>query len=1045
MAVADLVKALGYDGSPNFLQGAGLEEVPGYAYFFRRAKSTCELHGVYTLFEKVQKKDTGTLIPLVYVCKASEENPAPTIYRRVWNQNVVPFILVERGGSVYLYSGFQYVEAPQDYEPVEGTAGILRAVKEFNQVKSKLAGFRAESIDEGALWLEWEKHVNPRTRVDWLLLDKLQKLDSWLRGNHLKKAQAHALIGKYVFLRYLKDRDILSKRKFDEWGIKPETVFGRNATLASFSRLVQKLDEWLNGSVFPLVLSGNDAPDVVHLQRVAGVFNGDDPISGQLHLDFQPYDFAHIPVETLSVIYEQFLHAEGRGKDAGAYYTPVPLVDFMLQELEDRSPLGSERRVFDASCGSGAFLVQCYRRMIEARMRRNGGNRPKPSELGAILVRNVFGMDRDEDACRVAELSLILTMFDYIEPPDLSTNPDFKIPNLHNANIFHGDYFGLDCRFSPKRPQPDGASELQALDPIDGEEAERFDWVVGNPPWVKLREGRAEDKTILEWMETNRKRCPTGGNQAAEAFAWKVADNLATGGVTALLLPAMTLFKYESTKFRRKFFTRMNVWCVANFANLAEVLFAGRSRVPAAAFFYSHRAEGEVAEDVLTFAPFVVNQEANRPVTKNRRKDTWSIVVNSSEVQHIPSERAREGNQLTWKTAMWGSVRDEKLIKTIGKRFPQLIDFAHERDIHVHEGFQLRTKKTPGAEFIKELVGKNYLNMQVLRRCGRIFSFPGRALTKISEERAYVRESRGELPLLVSRPPHVIVDADRRFAMFTEEFLAVPARQIGIAGPKNESALLKALSLYLVSDFSRYFQFFASPGWGVKRERATLRALKAVPVPFQDLSKDELKSWCDLHDAFLKMQGQDNFVGGSQEGRELSDLLRELNDKTFHILRVKKPERWLVEDLVNVRLPLDEGKLGREAVDPPSVRELEDYAITLESELDSFLDDGSRHKARVVYDGHSAMVEVRLGKEPGARKKPEILKANADASKEFKRARELLRHKHSQWLYFDRDLVMFLDDLTYLFKPLQRVHWTRSQAVVDADQVISEAITAGGD
>ena len=89
---------------------------------------------------------------------------------------------------------------------------------------------------------------------------------------------------------------------------------------------------------------------------MAGVFNGDDPITNQLHLDFQPYDFSHIPVETLSVIYEQFLHAEGRGKDSGAYYTPVPLVDFMLQELEDRSSLGTDRRVFDASCGSAPSL-----------------------------------------------------------------------------------------------------------------------------------------------------------------------------------------------------------------------------------------------------------------------------------------------------------------------------------------------------------------------------------------------------------------------------------------------------------------------------------------------------------------------------------------------------------------------------------------------------------------------------------------------------------------------------------------------------------------
>jgi len=69
--------------------------------------------------------------------------------------------------------------------------------------------------------------------------------------------------------------------------------------------------------------------------------------------------------------------------------------------------------------------------MIEQHLRKNRGERPKPSVLRELLVRNVYGIDRDEDACRVAELSLILTMLDYVEPPDLSTNPDFKIPNLH--------------------------------------------------------------------------------------------------------------------------------------------------------------------------------------------------------------------------------------------------------------------------------------------------------------------------------------------------------------------------------------------------------------------------------------------------------------------------------------------------------------------------------------------------------------------------------------------------------------------------------------
>jgi hypothetical protein len=36
---------------------------------------------------------------------------------------------------------------------------------------------------------------------------------------------------------------------------------------------------------------------------------------------------------------------------------------------------------------------------------------------------------------------------------------------------------------------------------------------------------------------------PVGGNQLAEAFLWKVTRQLQPGGVAAMLVPAMTLFK----------------------------------------------------------------------------------------------------------------------------------------------------------------------------------------------------------------------------------------------------------------------------------------------------------------------------------------------------------------------------------------------------------------------------------------------------------------------------------------------------------------------
>lgn len=168
---------------------------------------------------------------------------------------------------------------------------------------------------------------------------------------------------------------------------------------------------------------------------------------GRWRLDFGLYDFSFIPIETLSVIYEQFLHSahsEGggsAGKEKGAYYTPVPLVNFMLEELDSIRPFRHGMRVLDPACGSGAFLVQCYRRIIERDVEFSRGKPMRPARLRELLQRHIFGIDRDEDACRVAELSLTLTLLDYVDPPDLRRTPQFRLPKLHGTNIHQGDFF----------------------------------------------------------------------------------------------------------------------------------------------------------------------------------------------------------------------------------------------------------------------------------------------------------------------------------------------------------------------------------------------------------------------------------------------------------------------------------------------------------------------------------------------------------------------------------------------------------------------------
>ncbi|MGO8902992.1 MAG: class I SAM-dependent DNA methyltransferase [Isosphaeraceae bacterium] len=1052
MQTDELLETLGYGGSSNFIQGGDLEDAPGYSHIFRRARGedSCRLVGVYTLRERTKSgKDEG--VPLVYVCDAESREHADLIHRRVWNQNVVPFLVVRTPQIVRLYSGFRYDQG-DGQDTASPDAGVLDALIEFNEVAAKLRAFHAESVDDGTLWREWGAKVTPGTRVDWKLLGNLEALDGSLQEDGLTRITSHALIGKYVYLRYLRDRGILSDRKFAEWGIDPESIFSRNASKDALKDLLERISGWLNGSVFPLPLEGNGAPEPYHVRRVAGNFQGDDP-SGQLHLNFESYDFSYIPIETISVIYEQFLHSTGRGREAGAYYTPIPLVNYMLEELNDRRRLQVGMKVFDPACGSGAFLVQCYRWLVECELAKAPNHHLPPVRLRSLLEEHIFGMDDDEDACRVAQLSLTLTLLDYIDPPDLQENPDFRIPKVLDSNIFKGNFFRFPSAW------------LGAMDGV------KFDWIVGNPPWKDISKDHLEEREepALQWIVEHRGACPTGGNQLAEAFAWKVAELAAERGVIGLVLPAMTLFKDESRHFRKMFLRRLDVWCVVNFANLAEVLFAGRARKPAAVFFYSPWTGGEERSpesSILTFAPLVANQEANRPVTSRAREETWSIVVNASEIREIPLSRAASGDRLPWKIAMWGSARDQRLIDYLHKEYPSLSDVANVRGLHVHPGLELRNKDSAEpVEHVAELEGKKVLVVERLRGRGRLFAFPAEAFDLIDKDQSYVRRSRAEVPLKVCRPPHIVLDAARRYAVFSDEFIAVPPRQIGIAGEKSQAPFLKALSLFLSSKLVTYHQFLHSPQWGVQGGRATLQTLKQLPIPLDGLVERELSRWLELYDALVEAWPTDRkkrfdptlslFDDGDQDlskeseigDTEADALYVRLNELVYECVGIDKNERYLIDDLVDVKMQLIDGKVSKDALRGPTKSEIEAYAAVLQGELDDFLGEvnGLRHLCTVVHDQVSGMVQIELVEATSTKLKPTVFPANALTAQEFAKAREELRREYGQWLYFDRNLRVYRGNRTFVLKPFQRLHWLCSQALIDADEIIAETIAATGD
>jgi len=1101
MTPAELLSKLGYAGSPCFLKrdDPRFETEMGYGHIFRRARERKEpkdktpprwqAEGVYGVREM---QEPYRFTPIVYVCSAKDDSAAAELHRLLWNQDVAPYIIVHTVRGIAVYSGFTFDDKAKKQE----ANGVILALTDFGNAKDIVDLFRRREIDEGRLWKHPKLRVDPSGRVYHRLLASLRELDKSLQTSRLSKDVSHALIGKYVYLRYLRDRGILSDERLAIWDMKADDVFGPKAKKGSLSSLSDHLDDWLNGEIFPLPWRGDGSPSPAQIQAVAGAFRGDEHVGGSAQTQlFDPYNFAFIPIETLSLVYEQFLHTEdlnakkgakkekNKGRQEGAYYTPLPLVNFMLAGLERQRPLQRGMKVFDPSSGSGSFLVQAYRLLIEKTFAVTK-RRPTFKQLSALLKESIFGCDVDGDACQVTQLSLLLTLLDYIEPPDLTgTMESSKLPTLcetknpekllagHTPNLIKHNFFGIEPKL--------GAAVVGKQGATADWKTQGFDWIVGNPPWKQInpRALGENDAPSWQWIQDNQKAKPIGLYQLSQAFAWEATAYLKTGGECALLIKAYTLFEEPSFEFRKAFFSAHRVHMVGNFANFARVLFDKRAEDPAAAICYRNRepdASSEPDESITVFSPFVVNQEATRPLTEGQRGKIWSLSVNASEIRVMEQREAASGSGLPWKLAMWGSPWDERLLAKLEKQWSSLRSLEDDVLI-VCQGPELRLKPLRGEEeedaedevlseqqlselkFEKmdTLVGRPELQTTALTRWRDIFHIPSFALKPNSKP--YVCLIHGKSGLEVCEPPHVIVSAARAYAIFSNEFVLLKSRQIGIVSRNKNKDYLKALSLFLSSDFAFYHQFFRSTELGVKRDRATLESLRKMPIPLVNLTSDELKEWVALHGKLAKCKPrkmerakkkeeskQDDLFEKPDD--ELDDLLVQLNEMTADALGLTKEERSLVRDLVQVRYALNDGKRGEAAMRTPASKELLNYAKALKGVLDDFAGDfaGRTHQITVVADEESAsaMIEIDFTNDHESAKKPTVLAASDVEAKALRKTQSMLLDEEGawQWTYFNRNLRIFKGRKTYLFKPLHYFHWTQSAALTDASQIIAETL-----
>ncbi len=270
-----------------------------------------------------------------------------------------------------------------------------------------------------------------------------------------------------------------------------------------------------------------------------------------------------------------FNSRRGKGNTQSSYYTPPALADFVLARVLTANVLAQKPRVTGASCGSGIFLVEAFRRIVRHRVVAQD-RRLSQRELRVILRDQTRGIDLNPDAVPVAAFSLYLAYLHYKDPREI--NETRHLPNLrwvagraardpdqHLDVLYAGNAFDVITGDDPVVRRHFGPASADIL--------------VGNPPWGEVKPGDTLGSAALpatkRWLAANPERV-IGDQELSQAFVHLVLELLADGGKAALLLSSGVLFKQQenSQSFRKSWLRRGKLEHVVNFAHVRHIFFA---------------------------------------------------------------------------------------------------------------------------------------------------------------------------------------------------------------------------------------------------------------------------------------------------------------------------------------------------------------------------------------------------------------------------------------------------------------------------------------
>jgi len=369
-------------------------------FFGERAENEQESAGFVDILIKRSARATTAL----YLLEAKRDNAKLNVAHR--NQALaygravhVPFVVVTNGEEFQLYN-------VTTNRKLKVNGSVIGKVPHYHRLDAVLAQFRASpALDNIDLSADESLPYRPGLNLPQLHA-LIRRCHNTIRNVEKDEENVFSDVSKLLFLKLLEEKQDRGELGF----VLPYTYrFHELALKRNAPDQVKDAIQSMMEQVVSLPSYGDVMEPTLHMAKPATFL--------KVVMELSKANFTDSELDVRGSVFEYFVRTSLKGRRLGQFFTPRPLIRFMLSllPLEQIIPdlLDSSARpvIIDPACGSGGFLLAGMNQLLQKVTSEIGGtySRNRGDRLKERIKKEVFwGADANQRIASTAKMNMII-------------------------------------------------------------------------------------------------------------------------------------------------------------------------------------------------------------------------------------------------------------------------------------------------------------------------------------------------------------------------------------------------------------------------------------------------------------------------------------------------------------------------------------------------------------------------------------------------------------------------------------------------------------